>query len=54
MGKTNFSAAQLKIIKELLEILKKCENLDIHIAGITEYEINQFEDANGKPYISIS
>ncbi|MDR3715867.1 MAG: hypothetical protein P4L51_23885 [Puia sp.] len=54
MAKTNFSAAQLKILNELAEILKKCQSADIHITGVTEYEISQFKDANGKPYVGIS
>lgn len=48
-----FLPEQELAIKELAQILLKCWRLDIHIAGITDYEIIRSADAGEKPYISL-
>jgi hypothetical protein len=53
METPTFSEAQLAAIAQLSEALKQCQALDIHIAGITEFALDIFEDANGREYVTI-
>ena len=50
----NFSGEQLALIKELDEIVKKCKAANIKIAGLIDYSVFQYKDADDYPYIHIS
>lgn len=54
MAPHQFSEAQLAVIHQLTEALKQCQALNIHIAGITEFQANLFTDADGNDYVAIS
>ncbi len=54
MEQLEFSKEQLAAIVKLSEALRQCGQLDIHIAGITAFEVGVFKDANGKNYVAIS
>jgi hypothetical protein len=54
MEQFEFSKEQLAAIDKLSEALRQCEQLNIHIAGITRFEVEVFKDANGKDYAAIS
>lgn len=54
MTENKFSNEQLAAINELSTSIKKCQELGIHISGISQYQVSLFNDAEGKPYIHIS
>jgi len=54
MPENVFSNEQVTVIEELREILKKCKQLNIHIARLSEYEVSEHVDANGKVYIGLT
>jgi hypothetical protein len=51
---TRLSADQLETIEKLREVLNAIKAQKINIAGLTEYEVHTFMDAEGKPYISLT
>ena len=53
MSNHKFSDEQLAAITQLSEALKNCQQLDIHISGVVEFDIKTFEDANGNDYTAI-
>ena len=54
MSNHKFSEEQLAAINQLSAALQKCQELDIHISGIAEFDVKTFEDADGNDYAAIS
>jgi len=49
-----YSVEQFKSILELQRILDKLKDQKVHIAGITDYEVNTLKDSTDQPYISLT
>ncbi|MDP9079959.1 MAG: hypothetical protein M3O71_21240 [Bacteroidota bacterium] len=54
MDSDKFSEQQLAAISQLAEALKNCQQLGIHISGVSEFAVQLFEDAGGNDYAAIS
>lgn len=53
MPATEFTAEQIQAIDALKDALKKCQEVDLHIAGVSEFIVAEQADANGMKYIGI-
>jgi hypothetical protein len=51
---TLFTVEQIDIIEKLRAVLNAAKAENLHITGITDYEVQTFEDAAGKPYVSLT
>jgi hypothetical protein len=50
----HYSAEQFKSILELQGILDTLKQLNVHISGISDYEVHTLNDAADQPYISLT
>ncbi|WP_346319462.1 hypothetical protein [Chitinophaga sp. YIM B06452] len=54
MTNSKFSEEQISVIEQLTALLKQCQQLNIHISGVSDYEVKQYEDGNGNDYLAIT
>lgn len=50
----SFNAEQIKSILELELILDKLKVQNVHISGISDYEVHTLKDSAGQPYTSLT
>ncbi len=53
MHPQEFSLEQIKVIEELRTALIKCREMQVMIAGLSDYGIFETTDSTGKPFISL-
>ncbi|WP_316787785.1 hypothetical protein [Pedobacter frigoris] len=54
MSDRKFSEQQLQAINLLRAALQTCQQLEIHISGILEFDVKTLEDAEGNDYAAFS